>query len=347
MAIKPLNNAELATFCGEMDLLLRAGIAPAEGLSTLAEDTPAGEGRTLLQGLYECMEQGEMFCTALERSGAFPAYMCNLVQLGEQAGKLDDVLQALGTHYEREDALAASIKQAVTWPLIMLGMMLAVMAVLITRVLPVFDQVFRQLGTGLTGFSGSVLRIGEALGRYSAVFLVLAAVLAAVCAWFAFSERGRQQIRAFGRRFFGTRKLAEKIATARFASGMHLALSSGLDLDESLATVARLVEHPAVAAKAEQMRQRMNEGATFAEAGAETGMFTGLYARMLSIGVRTGTTDEVLAGIAARYDDEIAQQTAGAVARLEPALVALLSVVVGMILLSVMLPLMGIMSGIG
>ena len=96
MASRPLNNAELATFCGQMDLLLRAGIAPAEGLAALAGDAPAGEGRTLLQGLYDCMERGEMFGTALEQSGAFPPYMCNLVQLGERAGKLDDVVQALG-----------------------------------------------------------------------------------------------------------------------------------------------------------------------------------------------------------------------------------------------------------
>ncbi len=345
--MKALSNAELAVFCGQLDLVLRAGIPAAEGLAALAGDTPEGEGRALLEQMAAGMEAGAPFAEVLAQSGAFPAYLCSMVRLGEASGRLDDVLQALAAHYQREEALAANIKNAVTYPLIMLGMMLVVLVVLVVQVLPVFDGVFRQLGSGLTGFPAAVLHIGQALGRYSLVFLLLAAVLAAVCGYFVLTARGRQKLRGFGQRFFATRKLAEKIATARFASGMHLALSSGLDLDEGLATVAGLVEHPGVAAKIETMRREMAAGRSFAEASAAAGMFPGLYARMVNIGVRAGSVDEVLTNIAARYDDEIERDTAAAVARIEPALVAVLSVVVGMILLSVMLPLMGIMSGIG
>ena len=345
--MKPLSNAELASFCGQLAMILRSGISALEGLSIMREDVPAGDGRKLLEDMTGIMETGGSFSDAVENAGCFPAYMCSMVRLGDQAGRLDDVMDALAAYYRREDALARSIKSAVTYPLVMLGMMVAVMLVLIIKVLPVFNQVFRQLGAGLTGVSGAVLRMGEAMSRYSVVFVIVAAAVAAVCAYFLASRKGRAQIRRFSTRFFGTKKLSEKIACARFASGMHLALGSGLNIDESLDTVSRLVEHPTVGQKTQTIRKMVAEGGSLADAITQTGMFTGVYARMVNIGVKTGAIDEVMRQIAEQYDDEIEQNMQSVIAKLEPTLMAILSVAVGMILLSVMLPLMGIMSNIG
>jgi len=345
--MKSLTNTELTTFCSQMGLILRAGLPAAEGLAALMEDTPEGDGRTLLQAMYEGMEAGAPLAEVLTGSGVFPGYMCNMVQLGEQSGQLDDVMEALAQYYQREEAVARSLKNAVAYPLLMLGMMLVVLVVLVVQVLPIFDRVYRQMGAGLTGFAGAVLRFGQMMRQGSVVLLVLAVASVAVCAWFVLSARGRAYLREMSRRFFLTRELVEKIAVARFASGMHLALSSGLDLEESLTAAAGLVEHPGVQAKAEKMRDLMMRGESFAKASTAAGMFSGLNARMLNIGVRVGAVDEVLAQIAARYDAEIERRINDAVAKVQPALVAVLSVVVGVILLSVMLPLMGIMAGIG
>ena len=345
--MKPLSNAELASFCGQLAMILRSGISALEGLSIMREDVPAGDGRKLLEDMTGTMETGGSFSDAVENAGCFPAYMCNMIRLGDQSGRLDDVLGSLSAYYRREEELARSIKSAVTYPLVMLGMMVAVMLVLIIKVLPVFNQVFRQLGAGLTGVSGAVLRMGEAMSRYSVVFVIVAAAVAAVCAYFLASRKGRAQIRRFSTRFFGTKKLSEKIACARFASGMHLALGSGLNIDESLDTVSRLVEHPTVGQKTQTIRKMVAEGGSLADAITQTGMFTGVYARMVNIGVKTGAIDEVMRQIAEQYDDEIEQNMQSVIAKLEPTLVAILSVAVGMILLSVMLPLMGIMSNIG
>ncbi len=344
---KPLNNAELATFCGQLGLILRSGISVNEGISIMLEDSAEGDGKDLLQFLLGELEMGGMLSAALQDSGCFPAYLCNMADLGEQSGRLDDVMQSLAAYYRREDELAKGIKSAVTYPLVMLGMMVAVMLVLVIKVLPVFNQVFQQLGAGLDGVAGAVLSMGDAMSRYSIVFVAVAAVLAAVCIWLFVSKKGRGWMRGFSTRFFATKKLSEMIATARFASGMHLALSSGLNIDQGLEMVSRLVEHPTVGKKVEQVREAVASGGSLSDAVTETGLFSGVYARMIHIGVKTGATDQVLEQISNQYDEEIEQRMAGVIAKLEPTLVALLSVAVGMILLSVMLPLLGIMSGIG
>lgn len=345
--VKPLSNAELATFCGQMALILHSGISTLEGISIMLEDTPSADGRALLQGMLSCMENGEDFSKAMEAAKCFPPYAVNMVDLGEQSGRLDDVMSSLSAYYRREDDLARSIRSAVTYPLVMLGMMVAVMLVLIIKVLPVFNQVFRQLGAGLDGVAGAVLRMGDALSRYSTVFVIVAVIVAAVCVWLFVSRRGRSWMKRFSTRFFATKKLSEMIAIARFAGGMHLAMSSGLNIDQALELVEKLVEHPTVGPKVARVRKEVAEGGSLSDAITREGLFSGIYARMLHIGVKTGATDQVLGQISEQYDEEIGQRMAGAIAKLEPTLVALLSVVVGMILLSVMLPLMGIMSGIG
>lgn len=345
--MKALTNKELTYFCSQMALILRSGISSVEGLSLMLEDTPKGEGRDLLQALLHDMEEGAMLHQALTSSSVFPAYMCSMTEIGENSGRLDEVMESLSDHFRREDNLSQSIRSSVTYPLVMLGMMIAVMIVLIVKVMPVFQQVFNQLGTEMTGISGAILDLGNNLSRYSVVFLVIAAVAAIIFFLLFFTKKGRERITAFSEHFFATRALSEKIACSRFASAMYLSLSSGLDIDQSLELAEHLTEHEAVRSRIGRIRALTAEGESLADAISESGMYSGMYARMLSVGFKTGSIDEVMKQISLQYDEEIENSMEGLVSKLEPTLVAILSVVVGMILLSVMLPLMGIMSNIG
>lgn len=345
--MKALSNSELTTFCGQFALILRSGISSLEGLSIMIEDTPEGEGRQLLENLLHEVELTGSLFPALETVGCFPSYMCSMVELGEQSGRLDDVMQNLSDHYRREEILSKSIKSAVTYPLIMLGMMIIIMTVLIVRVLPLFHRVFEQLGAGLTGFSGTILRLGQSMSKYSLVFIALFLMAAVAFLYFFYTQKGRSKLSGFSTRFFVTRHLSEKIACSRFASGMYLALSSGLDVDHSLEMVARLVDHPIISEKITLMQKKLAEGISFQDAATESEIFSGIYLRMIHIGFKTGAMDDVMREISIRYDEDIQEQMDRMVSRLEPTLVAILSIAVGMILLSVMLPLMGIMSNMG
>lgn len=320
----------------------------------MLEDTPEGDGTVLLKGMIATMEETGSLYEALITSKVFPPYLCSMVQIGEQSGRLDDVMASLSEHYHREEEMARNIKSAVTYPLVMLGMMMVVIFVLIVKVLPVFNEVFRQLGTGLTGISGTILSLGNTISRYAALLVILAVLLvilavllATVFLYFAFTAKGRHQIGSFARSFFLTKNLMEKIACSRFASGMYLSLSSGLDTDQSLEMVSRLVEHPVIQAKIKQIQELILEGTSFADAVTKSSIFSGIYTRMVSIGYKTGSMDDVMKQISVQYDEEIDARMTDLVAKLEPTLVAILSIVVGLILLSVMLPLMGIMSNIG
>lgn len=338
---------ELSTFCVQVSMILRAGIPLSEGMAMMSEDTKSAQGRQILEGIRDKAELGEPLWAALGSAGVFPKYVVDMVQVGEATGKLDNVMDSLCAYYEREEALGKSIRNAVTYPLVMIVMMVAVITVLIVKVMPIFQQVFRGLGSEMTGFSLGVMRFGTLLSRYSAAIVGVAAALLAAYFILRATAGGRAMLDRWKHGFFATRKLYSKIASGRFASAMSLMLSSGLDTDRSLDMVYRLVDNEGVRSKIGACKESLRAGLSFSEALVQADIFGGIYARMIAVGFRTGSVDMVMERLARRYEEEIDEQIGSLISILEPTLVAVLSVIVGMILLSVMLPLMGIMSSIG
>lgn len=152
-----LSNLECASFCSQMTMVLHAGFPAVEGVSLLLEDAKDVQEKAILQVMYDEMINTGLLYPALEKTSVFPDYLLQMVKIGEETGTLDDVMNGLTHHYEREDEIEKSIKSALTYPLIMVAMMIAVIVILLTKVMPVFEQVFRQLGRQMTGFSGGML----------------------------------------------------------------------------------------------------------------------------------------------------------------------------------------------
>lgn len=342
-----LQNNEIASFCSQMAMILHAGISVLEGVEMMAEDVDTNQGKAILQEINQSLEQTGSLAQALKACRVFPQYAVDMVDIGEQSGKLEEVMRSLSSYYEREESIAQGIKSAVTYPFVMIGMMLVVILVLVVQVLPMFNQVFEQLGGDLNGFSQGVLNVGQAISRYSVVLIVLFVLCIVVYLILTKTRFGRRALRQLGSKAIFSRRLYHQIAAGRFASGMALMLSSGMDPEQGLEMVKRLVDNPVFAQKISECQRRVSEGEEFSKALVSAGIFTGVYARMVAIGYKTGAVDETLQKIAQQYEEEVDERIGQIVSRLEPTLVAVLSVIVGLILLSVMLPLMGIMSSIG
>ena len=336
---KMLSNSEIASFCKQTAWILKAGITPAEGMEILINDTISKEGKELLQQIRMICNKGNHFYTALEETGVFPQYVVKLTALGEESGNLDVVLMSLAEYYEREETITDSIRSAVTYPLIMIAMMFFIIIVLIVKVLPIFKQVFVQLGTEMTPFAQSLMNAGTVLSRYaigiSIVLLFLAAAL-----FIAYRiPSGKAKIRHFLTVFPFTKSFYDKIAAGRFARGMYTY--------HSLDMIKEIVENEEMAKKIERCKAQMQGQADLPEALASAEIFSNLYSRMVSVGFRSGSMDVVMLQIASHYEEETDRQLSRIVSIIEPTLVIILSLIVGVILLSVLLPLMGIMASIG
>jgi type IV pilus assembly protein PilC len=343
MKNKSFGAAWLSSFCMELYLVMEAGIPFSEGIAMLGESETDRRAAAVLSGVYENLESGGELHGALRECGAFPAYMTDLLEIGGRTGRLDTALKALSEYYDRQERLYESIRNAVLYPAVLLAMLLFVVVVLITKVLPIFNDVFRQLGGTMSGAALAVMRFGTWLEVNWMPLVLALAVLAAAALLLPRSGRVRAWMSFHG----PYRRLSAEIATARLAAAMAMTMRSGLDADESLEMAARLVKNPAVRRKLERCRTKLSEGGSFAAGISAAGVFEPLYIRMLSVGFRTGSSDSVMAEIARRCEEKTQGAIERAVHRVEPTLVIIMSVLVGLILLSVMLPLMGIMSGLG
>ena len=336
---KLLGNLEIAAFCEQVAMVISAGIPAYEGISILMADAADAETEELLRRIYEPLEMGSTFHEALVASEAFPQYVLDMIEIGELSGKLEDVLHSLNLYYEREESIKSSIKSAVTYPLIMIAIMITVVLVLVAKVLPIFNQIYTELGSGLTGFPLMMMHFSNALNTYAPIVLAFIIILA--IALFAYSKTNSFRL------FIQKQRLAMNTASSRFANCMTMAISSGLDTTQGLEMAERLVDNPYMKARIQKCRDLVDEGFSFADAILATKIFSKTYATLLNIGFRTGSLETVMNKIFKEYEDTIDYEINRFVSRLEPALVIVLSVVIGFILLSFLLPLIGIMASIG
>ncbi len=344
---KKLTNYEISVFCRQMAVLIKAGISPSEGIDIMLEDFQFEGDESMLKTIRQILGSGEKFHIALQMTGAFPVYVINMLAIGEESGNLDLVMDSLADYYEQEATIRANINSAISYPLIMLAMMLVVIIVLITKVLPIFGQVFAQLGTEMNTFSYSLLKLGTLLNNYSFIFILLLILIAIVAVICTRVPAGKKAFRNFAMHIPPLKKIYEEVATSRFANGMVLTLSSGMDTYEGLRLVQNLVESPELAEKIVNCRNLIADGDNFPEALHKSGILNTFYSRMVLIGFQSGSMDTIMKQIAKRQAEETQRKMYAFISILEPTLVIVLSIIVGIILLSVILPLMGIMSSIG
>ncbi len=337
-----------ASLFGSLALLTQSGVTLADGFLIIADEEEDEACSSLFRAIAEDLESGEAFCSALEKTGAFPAYATGLIDVAERVGKLEETFSALSRYYEERERMKNSIKHALTYPAVILLMMFAVIVVLLSKVLPIFDEVYGSLGSSLTGFAGGLLAVGEFLAAampYIGAVLGFAVVIGAVIALFpSLAER----IKKLSLCLFGDRGVARKINNAHLAEALSLALSSGMPVEEGMELASRLLsDNPRALARCRACQKEIEEGAPLPETLEKYSFLSKSSCRMLNLGIRSGNVDGVMADIAQRMSDEAEEALEAGASRIEPALVLVTSFLVGAILAAVMLPLINIMKALG
>lgn len=339
-----LTARELSSFCGQMGMLLHSGISTAEGLHILCDESKTDTDREILTPLIRSVEETGSLSQALEESGYFPKSMTAYVKTGEETGCLDEIMASLSDHYDQEQEISDQIRSAVTYPLIMLGMMAVVILVLLLKVLPVFQQVFQQMGLEMNGVSRGLLNAGNMISRYSALFLVLAVVLIGCILFFSLTEKGHTLLKKMVTHLPVFREIPVAMDYSRLTQGLSLGLRSGLSPETTLSLTKALLSQPEILEKVEKTAKLLEEGEAFSKALTETGLFSGMEGRLITVSFYSGSSDETFKKLSLQYTEKSVGLISQAVSVVEPTIVILLSLLVGLVLLSVMMPLLGILS---
>ncbi len=342
---KAILNEEISSLTLELSMLLRAGVGVGDALALLAEEE---EYKDLLSGMSEQADNGASLAECLRESGKFPAYVCGLLEVGERAGRTEEALSALSRYYERRARLNRRIRSALLYPAIMLVLMLVVIGVLLVKVLPIFDDVYMSLGGQLTGVAGGLLTLGRWLDKAMPVLWVLLAAVVVFFGVFAAVEPFREKVLSLWRNTRGDKGIFRQMNTARLVQALAMGMSSGLQLEEALDLAGNLLEDvPAAKKRCMDCRENLEQGETLSSAMQNSSLLPANSCRLLEMGHRSGVMDTTMEKIANDLSEDSEAAIEDMVGRIEPALVLVCSLLVGLILLSVVLPLMHIMSAIG
>lgn len=345
-----LTSADVSVFCEGMAMMLAAGIQVDEALSLL--DVRRGNARlsSVCDAAYRIVSNGQGLAAAMEQTQAFPRHAVDMVAIGERTGRLEQTLRRLMLYYDEESRVFSKVRTAVGYPAALLCVMAVIIAFTVWVVLPVFVDVYESLAGSLTAGSSASIAASIAIGWVALAVTIIGAALTVAAVIASRTPRGNASLIKLLERLPLTRNAMEKLALSRFTLALSTYISSGVNDDVALSESIQTVEHPRIRARAEQALQFMQDperGLGLSAALAESNLMDALYSRMLIIGARTGSAENVLAGLGETFFNEATDSIDRVIDSVEPLLAALLTIAVGATLLAIMLPLIGIMGSIG
>jgi len=328
-------------FLRQFATMIDAGLPLVQCLEILSSQEPNPAFKSALMDIRHSVEQGATFSDSLKRHPKiFDDLFVNLVHAGEIGGILDTILNRLAIYIEKNVKLRRQVRGALTYPTAVVIILCVVIVVLMTFVIPAFENMFAEFGAkdALPKLTQMVIAISNAFVGYLP-FIVLGAIALVVAVVQTYK-------RPTGKRFIHKTLLKlpilgpvlQKIVVARFARTMGTLLTSGVPILDAMSIVAKAAGNMVVEEGLLYARDRIAEGRNLADPLGEMPVFPGMVVQMVAVGEQTGALDQMLSKIADFYEDETDVAVAALPSLLEPLLMVVVGAVVGVVLVSMYMP---------
>jgi type IV pilus assembly protein PilC len=343
-----VSKKELAIFTRQFSVMIDAGLPLVQCLEILGSQQTNRTFQKILFAVRQDIESGSSLADALRKHPrVFDDLYCNMVAAGEAGGILDTILQRLSTYIEKIVKLRASVRSALIYPVAVIVIAAIVVWVIMTWVIPVFATLYEGLGVGLPFMTRVTIRASRFIGTWWLAILIGLIASGFLLARYYKTPQGRLRIDGLLLRVPVIGMLLRKIAVARFCRTLGTLVSSGVPILDGLEITARTSGNAVVEKAIMATRKSVEQGKTIADPLKETDVFPPMVVQMVAVGEQTGALDTMLSKIADFYEDEVDEATANLLALLEPIMIVILGVVIGGIVISMYLPLFGLITQIG
>lgn len=330
---------DVVVFARIFATMINAGLPLIQCLDLLGRQEQNKTFAKVIVSIRQDIEGGSTLTDALKKfPKIFDDLFVNLVAAGESGGILDVILQRLSGYMEKAMKLKSKVKGAMTYPISVLVISIGVVAVLLLKVIPVFQTMFQGMGSTLPGPTQFLVDASQFAQDY---FLYMGIGFAALV--FAFkryyaTERGTLVVDALVLKSPVFGPLLRKVAVAKFTRTLSTMMQSGVPILEGLGIVSKTAGNKIIELALMKTRQSISEGKTIAEPLLETDIFPAMVVQMIAVGEATGALDTMLSKIADFYDDEVDAAVDAMTALLEPFMMVFLGGVVGGMIIAMYLP---------
>ncbi len=339
--------AELSMFCRQFAIMINAGISIVECIATLKEQPYSKFFKDLLQLIYDDVRSGIMFSESLNKhEKVFPDFFRSMVYVGETSGKLDMVFNSLADYYDRDMDMRKKIKSALSYPVILILMTIAIVVFMMAVIIPIFKDTLKSLNVTPTGFTKIIYTTSDFLTA-NWLYILAALVAVGVAIFLILRTKGGKE--TFDKIKVHTPiigKIITSMFCSRFARAFSLLLSSGLDMSNCLDAVAVIIDNIDLKRRFDIAADEIKHGAKLAESFEKYNILPQLMIQMLSIGERTDELVTVLQRSCSFFDDQTETTVTSATSKLQPIILCIMGLVIGGLFIAVYSPIISIMQGI-
>ncbi len=340
---------ELALFCRQLSTLVNAGMPLAGAMRILELQVDDRVLKEVVRGVSARLEQGYSLADSFSTyPQVFPEIFINMVEAGEVGGVLDEVLESLANHFEREHELREKVKSALAYPILVLSFATVILTFVFIFVLPPIVSTIQSMGAPLPLPTRMVIGIGHLAGHYWYFIPLLLMAAAIGIHLLRTSPRGREIWDGLVLRMPILGPMVKKVIIARFARTLGILLRSGVPIIQALEVVKKTAGNRVVEAGVAGAQDSVREGQGLSVPLGKSGVFPPMVIRMVAVGEETGNLDVILNRMGIFYDQEANITVGRLTSVLEPILIVFMGGIVGFIVISLLLPMFtSVMQGLG
>ena len=339
---------DIILFARQFSTMIDAGLPIIQCLEILYAQQENATFKKMLKSIKEQVESGATLAESLKK---FPKHFddlfVNMIAAGEAGGILDTILRRLSVYMEKAAKLKSQVKGAMTYPIVTLAIAAIVLIVILVFVIPVFEDMFKDFGSQLPGFTQMVINASNFMKK-NIIGIIVGLVLFGI----AFNrvlktQKGREIFDDLILRLPVIGLLIRKVSVAKFTRTMGTMLSSGVAIMEALEIVAKTSGNKTIEKAIYTVRSDIAEGRTMADPLAESNVFPAMVCQMIAVGESTGALDAMLEKIAVFYDEEVDQSVENLTSLIEPFMLVFLGVTIGGLVIAMYLPIFKMAGAIG
>jgi type IV pilus assembly protein PilC len=327
-------------FSRQLATMVDAGLPLIQSLDALHEQTDNTGFKAIIGELINAIEQGASFSDALgQHPKVFTGLFVNMVRAGESSGTLSEILDRIAGYLEASAALRRRVKSAMIYPAVVSTMAVAITILLLVKVIPVFENIYKSFDSALPGPTLVLLAISKFMRKWILPSLALLVVGVIALKFWVNTEAGRFKYDRFKFRLPVFGELIKKICVSRFTRTLGVLVRSGVPILSALDIVGKTAGNKVVEAAVDEAIEEIKRGENIADPLAASHVFPPMVTRMISVGEQSGKLEVMLEKISDFYDDQVNATVAGLTSLIEPMLIAFLGIVVGGIVICMFMPL--------
>lgn len=337
---KSIKPKDIAIFTRQLATMMKAGVPLLQAFDIVGRGNPNPSVTRLLNDIRTDVETGTSLSAAFRKHPLyFNNLYCNLVEAGEAAGILEELLDRLATYMEKTEAIKSKIKSALMYPIAVIVVAFVVVTVIMIFVIPAFKQVFSSFGADLPAPTLFVIAMSEFFVAYW--WLIFGIIGGGLYFFFQAWKRNEKMQHFMDRMLlrvpiFGT--LVEKSVIARWTRTLSTMFAAGVPLVEALDSVGGASGNSVYALATEKIQQEVSTGTSLTSAMTNANIFPSMVLQMCAIGEESGSIDHMLGKAADFYEAEVDDMVAGLSSLMEPIIIVILGTIIGGIVVSMYLP---------